>query len=162
MVASVHGQRVVAIDINEAALSRALDLGAEVVIDSGSVEDVPGFIRQTTDGGAHVSLDTLGSQITASNSMLGLRKRGRHVQVGLLSDGPTPVPMDAVIARELEVIGSHGMAAHDYPQLLALIESGRIDPGALVEREISLDEVPEAMAAMNGFVGSGITVATRF
>lgn len=162
MVASAHGARVLAIDINDAALSRARDLGAEVVIDSHSVEDVPGFIRETTGGGADVSLDTLGSPITASNSILGLRKRGRHVQVGLLSDGPTPLPMDVVIARELEVIGSHGMAAHDYPRLLALIESGRIDPGALVEREISLDEVPAALAAMKGFAGSGVTVATRF
>jgi alcohol dehydrogenase len=162
VVASAHGARVLAVDINEAALDKARELGAEVLIDAGSVENVPGLIREATGGGADVSLDTLGSPVTASNSILGLRKRGRHVQVGLLNDGPTPLPMDAVIARELEVVGSHGMAAHDYPQLLALIESGRIDPGALVEREISLDEVPAALAAMREFAGSGVTVAIRF
>jgi alcohol dehydrogenase len=162
MVALALGARVLAVDINDAALGRARDLGAEVLIDAGSVEDVPGLIGEATGGGADVSLDTLGSRITASNSILGLRKRGRHVQVGLLNDGPTPLPMDAVIARELEVVGSHGMAAHDYPQLLALVVSGRIDPGALVESEISLEEVPAALAAMRGFAGSGVTVVTGF
>ncbi len=162
MVASAHGARVLAVDINEAALGRARDLGADVVIEAASTDDVAGLIREITGGGADVSLDTLGSPVTASNSILGLRKRGRHVQVGLLNDGPTPLPMDAVIARELEISGSHGMAAHDYPQLLALIESGRIDPRLLVGREISLDEVPAAFAAMRGFTGSGVTVVNRF
>lgn len=162
MIALAHGARVVAVDINEAALGRARDMGAEVVIDAGSVENVSGLIRETTNGGADVSLDTLGSPTTASNSILGLRKRGRHLQVGLLAEGPTPLPMDAVIARELEIVGSHGMAARDYPQLMSLVESGRIDPGLLVDREISLDEVPAALEAMSGFTGSGVTVATSF
>ena len=162
MIASAHGARVLAVDINEAALGRARDLGAEVVIDAGSVEDVSGVIREATNGGADVSLDTLGSPSTASNSILGLRKRGRHLQVGLLTDGPTPLPMDAIIARELEVIGSHGMAARDYPKILSLIDSGRINPRRLLEREITLDEVPVALRAMRGFSGSGVTVATSF
>jgi alcohol dehydrogenase len=65
--------------------------------------------------------------------------------------------MDLVIARELELLGSHGMAAVAYPEMLALVETGRLRPGDLVTREIGLDEVPVALPAM-GDGGSGVTV----
>jgi alcohol dehydrogenase len=162
MIAVALEARVVAVDIREQALARARDLGAEMTVDGASSEDPAAVIRELTQGGAHLSLDSLGSPATASSSIHSLRKRGRHVQVGLLSDGPTPLPMDAVIARELEILGSHGLAAGDYAELLALIESGRVDPGLLVDREISLDQVPEELIAMRNFSGDGVAVVTRF
>jgi alcohol dehydrogenase len=162
MIASALGARVVAVDVNREALLRAENLGAEHTVDASLTEDVAGLIRSVTDGGAQVSLDALGSPVTASNSVLCLRKRGRHVQVGLLAGGPTPLPMDTVIARELEIVGSHGLGAHDYPQMLDMIESRRIDPGLLLDRELSLDEVPEALISMRDFTGSGIAVVTKF
>jgi alcohol dehydrogenase len=162
MIAAALGMRVVAIDIHVAALRRAQDLGAVAAIDASSTGDIPGLVREITGGGASVSLDTLGSTTTASNSILGLCKHGRHVQVGLLSEASTPLPMGVVVARELEIVGSHGLAAGDYPELLTLIAAGRIDPGLLLQREVSLDEVPEALAAMRGFSGVGVAVVTRF
>ena len=106
-----------------------------------------------TGGGAHVSLDALGSAATATASILSLRRRGRHVQVGLLlgADAAAPLPMGRVIAWELELYGSHGMAAHEYPAMLARIASGALDPARLVGRTIGLDEAPAALAAL----GSG-------
>ena len=80
-------------------------------------------VRDVTSGGAHVSIDAIGAEPAVAASVAGLRKRGRHVQVGLLPDPPR-VPMDLVIARELELLGSHGMAARAYPELLALVEPG--------------------------------------
>ena len=70
------------------------------------------------------------------------------MQVGLLPPGTAvdPVPMHRVISRELEVLGSHGLAAHDYPELLELVTSGRLRPDLLVARTISLDDVPAAFA----------------
>jgi alcohol dehydrogenase len=162
MIASALGARVVAVDVNPEALLRAKSLGVEHTVDASLTEDVAGFIRSVTDGGAQVSLDALGSPVTASNSILCLRKRGRHVQVGLLAGGPTPLPMDAVIARELEIVGSHGLGAHDYPQMLDMIESRQIDPGLLLDRELSLDEVPVALISMRDFAGSGVAVVTKF
>ena len=88
-------------------------------------------VRELTDGGAHVSLDAIGSEAACAASIAGLRKGGRHVQVGLLPEPPR-VPMDLVIGRELELLGSHGMAAHAYPEMLALVAAGRLRPGDLV------------------------------
>src|SRR4051812_31224148 len=114
-------------------------------------------IRDHTGGGAHVSVDAIGSEAACAASGGGLRKRGRHVQVGLLPDPPR-VPMDLVIARELELLGSHGMAAAAYPEMLALVEEGRLRPGDLVTREIGLNEAPAALTAMGEPRHTGVTV----
>jgi alcohol dehydrogenase len=124
--------------------------------------DVPAVVAELTGGGAQVSLDALGAAVTCANSIRSLRLRGRHVQVGLLppAQGRPEVPMDRVIALELQVFGSHGMAAHAYPELLGLIAAGRLDPRRLVTRELALDDAGAALAG----VGSrpGIAVVTSF
>ena len=151
MIAVAAGARVVAIDISEAALGAALELGATATV-SGSAPDVARRVIEVTGGGAGLSIDALGSADTCFNSIAGLRKRGRHVQVGLMvgSDARAPVPMDLVVARELEILGSHGMAAHDYAAMLASIVDGRLDPSRLVGRTITLDEAPAALMSMDG------------
>jgi alcohol dehydrogenase len=150
MVAVASGARVLAIDVSEAALDAARELGATVTLD-GAAPDVVERVKEATDGGAHLSIDALGSPATSWNSIAGLRKRGRHIQVGLMlgEDARAPVPMDLVIARELEILGSHGMAAHDYAVMLDGIAEGRLDPGRLVRRTIGLDETSAALMAMD-------------
>jgi len=150
MVGAALGALVVAVDVSEQALELARDLGASVVLPAGA--DVGAALRDATDGGAHVSLDAVGSPGTAVSSVRSLRRRGRHVQVGLLlGDASTPpLPMDVVVAQELSVHGSHGMPAWQYPALLDLVTSGRIDPSRLVGRVIGLEEAGEALAAMSG------------
>jgi alcohol dehydrogenase len=108
-----------------------------------------------------VSLDDLGSPETCENSVRCLAKRGRHVQVGLLHGEGIPLPMAQVIARELEIFGSHGMQAHRYPELLKLIRDGVLSPGQLITRRLRLDEVPEALAAMGENASAGVTVVDR-
>ncbi len=163
MIARARGARVVAVDIHPGALALATRLGAEVVVNGHSdtsAADVAAQIREATSGGVHVSMDALGSAQTCQDSILSLRKRGRHVQVGLLpaTDG-TPVPMDAVIARELELVGSHGMQAHRYPEMMAHIRAGTLAPQDMVTGHIGLAEVPAALTAMDQFAKAGVTVA---
>jgi D-arabinose 1-dehydrogenase-like Zn-dependent alcohol dehydrogenase len=151
MIAAAVGARVIAVDISEAALSHARDAGAELAVPAGT------DIRELTDGGAHAALDAIGSQAACTASIAGLRKRGRHVQVGLLPEPPR-IPMDLVIARELELLGSHGMAAHGYPEMLALVRAGRLRPGQLVSSRIGLEQAPRALVAMTDASPVGITV----
>lgn len=159
-IAVASGARVVAVDVSRAALEAAKALGAEAVID-GHELDVAGAVVEATGGGAHLSIDALGSVATCIASIRGLRKRGRHVQVGLLlADAATPpIPMDRVVARELEILGSHGMAAHEYPAMLARVADGRLRPDRLVGRTITLEEAPGALVAMGGpAAGAGMTI----
>jgi alcohol dehydrogenase len=161
MVAAALGARPIAVDIGDQALELAARLGAEHVFNAQRVDDVAAAIRELAGRGADVSLDALGSAETAANSIRCLRKRGRHVQVGLLAgDSFQPrLPMELVIARELELYGSHGLAAADYGPLLDLINAGRLDPRRLVSRTITLADVPAALAELGQFAHAGVTVA---
>ncbi|MEU6368267.1 zinc-dependent alcohol dehydrogenase family protein [Streptomyces sp. NPDC046931] len=160
MIAAAAGARVVAVDVSPRALELARQFGAAECVDATRAEDTAAAVRELTGGGAHVSLDALGSPPTCAASVNGLRPRGRHVQVGLLPspDGTTPVPMARVIALELELLGSHGMAAHAYPPLLELVRSGALRPDLLVTSAIPLEASPAALASLGKAPGRGVTV----
>ena len=149
MIAAALGARVVAVDVSEPALRLAKELGAEVVVAGGP--DAAHQVVEATGGGAHVSLDAVGSTDTAVASVCSLRPRGRHVQVGLLlgEHAAPPLPMGVVVARELSIHGSHGMAARDYPPMLELVASGAVRPDRLVGSVIGLADAGAALVAMS-------------
>ena len=159
MIAHAVGAMVIAIDIQSSRLDVAKTLGAVETIDA-SKQSVVSRIREITGRGANVSIDALGSHTTCWNSIECLAKRGRHVQVGLmLGDQANPsIPMGAVIAKELEIYGSHGMQAFEYSRLLAMIETGSLQPSKLISDTVTLDEGAELLTRMNDFPNAAITV----
>lgn len=164
MIANALGAHVTAIDINDETLVLAKQLGAKSVINASNDINVVEAIKEITKGGAHVSMDALGSALTCFNSITGLRKRGKHIQVGLMTgDYKHPkVPMDMVLANELEIIGSHGMQTHKYPEMLKMISDGKLHPDKLIERTITLQEATIALPKMNNFENKGILVIDSF
>jgi alcohol dehydrogenase len=160
MIAAASGARVVAVDISPQALELARKFGAAECIDASATGDVAEAVRELTGGGAHVSLDALGSPATCAASVGSLRRRGRHIQVGLLPSaaGDPVVPMSRVIALELELLGSHGMPAHAYAPMLELVRAGAVRPDLLVTSTIPLSAAPSALAAMGTAPGAGVTV----
>lgn len=160
MIAAASGARVVAVDVAPEALELAREFGAARCVDGTATPDTAAAVRELTGGGAHLSLDALGSPATCAASVNGLRRRGRHVQVGLLPSptGSTPVPLARAIALELELIGSHGMAAHTYPPMLELVRAGALRPDRLVTSRIPLADAPGALAALGRTPGAGVTV----
>lgn len=164
MIARAVGARVVAVDISDDKLELARAFGADAVVNAKRVEDVVGAVKDLTGGGAHVSLDALGSLSTCFNSVANLRKRGKHIQVGLVLGGQNhpPVPMDKVIANELEILGSHGIQAYRYPALMEMIAAGKLHPERLVQKTITLDEALVELVNMDTFASSGVTVITKF
>lgn len=164
MIAKAFGANVVAVDIDDSKLSLAQSLGADFVLNARNVGNVTDTVREITGGGVHVSIDALGSPETCLNSVLSLRKRGKHIQVGIMESGDhlTPLPIDKIIARELEIIGSHGMQAHRFPEMLEMIAQGRLRPDKLIGKTISLDESAQALSEMNTFTSKGITVINAF
>lgn len=149
-IAVALGAQVTAVDVAPAALDLARESGAEAVVPAAGLDDdaLVDAVRAATGGGAHVAVEALGRAATLAVGIRSLRSGGRLVQVGLLVDDPV-VPMGEVIARELAVLGSHGMAAADYPRLLDLVRSGALRPEELVARRIGLDEVPDALLALH-------------
>lgn len=164
MIAAALGANPIGIDISDEKLAFARECGAIATVDASGSKPVVEAVREITKGGAHVSIDALGHPTTCFNSIQNLRRRGRHVQVGLmLGEQATPrIPMARVIGHELEIYGSHGMQAWRYDAILSMIEVGQIAPGKLIGRRISLDEGIEALVTMDKSDTLGMSVITHF
>jgi len=160
MIGVALGARVIGVDITRSALERASAFGAAETVDSTGLsrQEILNAIRRVAPDGVDVSVEALGRAETTATAISALGIRGRHVQIGLLAEDPR-IPMPAVIAKELTLLGSHGMAAHAYPALLDLVAAGRLRPQELIESRIGLADVPAAMKAMHaGTWTGGVTV----
>lgn len=164
-IALASGARVVATDVSPAARELATAVGAERAVAALTPEEV----TEVTGGGAHVTIDAVGSLATAREAITALRPRGRYVQVGLLTPAAGSAQsaaagaaaqdiLAAVVAREIDVLGSHGMAAHAYPALMALVSSGRLDPGRLLTHRVDLAGAGSALMTMGD--RAGVTIVT--
>ena len=164
MIACALGAKVVAVDLSDDKLAHAMQLGAVASVSARSMKSTADAIRELTDGGAHVSVDAIGDAGVCRDSIDSLRKRGRHVQIGLMvGDNARPeIPMGKVLSNELEILGSHGMQAHRYGEMLDMISDGRLAPEKLIGRLISLEESIDVLVSMNAFATRGVTVITEF
>lgn len=164
MIANALGANVIAVDIDDAKLNMARQLGAVATVNGAAVVDVAEAVMEISKGGAHVSLDALGHPVTCVNSIRCLRKLGKHIQVGLLlAEHAAPsIPMSRVIGDELEIIGSHGMQAFRYDAMLAMMMSGKLAPEKLLGRTISLEDSIDALTGIDTSTTVGVTVVTGF
>lgn len=162
-IAKATGAEVYAVDINNEKCQRAEEVGASHAINS-KTEDPVEVIRELTGGGVHVSMDALGHTGTSLQGIQSLRKRGKHIQVGLMTGAhaQTAVPMDKIIAHELEILGSHGMQAAKYPEMFEFIRSRGIDLNKMIGYRGALSEVPELLPRMKETPQAGITVIDNF
>lgn len=160
-VAASRGARVIAVDTAPEPLALAAAAGAQETVLAGpsTVDEV----IARTGGGAHVTVDAVGSAAILRDAVLSLRRRGRHIQIGLLppAAGRPEVPMGRVIGWELDLLGSHGMAASDYPELLADIVSGELSLAALGApgEPMSLAEAAVALPLIGTSASPGLAVA---
>lgn len=163
MIASALGASVVAVDISDEKLDLARSVGAVATINVTKQQNVIENVIDMTKGGADVSIDALGNPTTCFNSIANLKKRGKHIQVGLMAGDHrhAPIPMDRVIANELEILGSHGIQAHKYSHILEMIRTGKLHPEKLIGKTIRLEESLDELVTMDNFSGVGVTVIDR-
>ncbi|EWH28583.1 zinc-dependent alcohol dehydrogenase family protein [Pseudomonas aeruginosa] len=164
MIAEALGANTIAIDIADDKLELARALGAARTINARQVDNVASAIADLTGGGAHVSVDALGSVVTCRNSIESLRKRGKHLQVGLLAgDQALPaIPMGRVVLKELQLLGSYGLQPHKYGDMLAMIEAGKLKPEKLIGRTVTLEEATTILPKMDSFQERGVAIIDRF
>ncbi|KNG94880.1 zinc-dependent alcohol dehydrogenase family protein [Pseudaestuariivita atlantica] len=164
MIAKALGAKVVAVDISDAALGMAGDLGADLCV-SAAEGDVAARVRALTGGGAHVSVDALGITATFDASLRSLRKLGRHVQIGMPVGAHETVPLpllELVYARQLTLHGTRGMGAAGFDRLLDLYAQGALPLDRLITARIPLSQAGRALAAMDAAQPPGITLITDF
>ncbi len=159
MIADALGANTIAVDIQDEKLEFARSIGATATVNAKKENPVEA-IKEITKGGADLSIEALGHPECCFNSISSLRKRGKHIQVGLLEaeDKNTAIPMNLVIARELEIIGSHGMQAYKYKEMLEMIRQEKLKPQKLIGKTVSLEDAIGELMNMNNFSGTGVTV----
>lgn len=163
-IATAVGAQVIAVDIQGDALERARELGATHLIDANIADPVEA-VKTLTRGGAQVSIDALGIATTCRNSVLSLRKMGRHVQLGHTTRneaGYVALPIDVILLNELRLFGTFGMQGQRYGTMLAMCESGVLEPGKVVSRTVGLEEITGVLEAMGDYHTTGIVVVDRF
>jgi D-arabinose 1-dehydrogenase-like Zn-dependent alcohol dehydrogenase len=163
-IASALGCRVIGVDVNQENLNLAKTMGAAHVINSRDTAPVD-RVKQITGGGAAVSVDALGITATCVDGILSLTKGGRHLQLGITTKaeaGYIKVPMDLLVYNELQIVGSLGMAAHRFDAMLPMVVDGKLTPGKMVSREISLSEVEGVFESMSRSANTGTFVVTQF
>jgi D-arabinose 1-dehydrogenase-like Zn-dependent alcohol dehydrogenase len=162
-IASALGARVVAVSRSQEKLDLARRLGAEHTVVAGP--DAAAEVVSLTDGGAHVSIDALGSRDTMLPALMSLRTRGRHLRLGISNkteQGEVPIPVDVLVFRELTIVGSWGMQAARYPEMLDLIATGKVNPSLLVGETVALEDTSRVIESMVSYDTVAMPVITRF
>jgi D-arabinose 1-dehydrogenase-like Zn-dependent alcohol dehydrogenase len=161
-ICTALGANVIAVSRTAEKLSFAKELGAVATVnasDGKSAEE----ITELTSGGAHVSVDALGDADTTIPAVLCLRPRGRHLRLGTSSQkqgGSIPLPVDMFVFRELQFIGSFGMQAARYPDMLRMVESGKLHPGKLVRGTVPIEQASSVLTDMTNYNTVGMHVIT--
>jgi D-arabinose 1-dehydrogenase-like Zn-dependent alcohol dehydrogenase len=163
-IASALGANVIAVDIDDRKLTMARELGAQFAVNAAK-DKAPEAVQQISQGGVHVSIDALGEAVTCINSIMSLRSRGRHLQIGLTTmkeKGQVAIPIDMLVTRELSVIGTIGMQPPRYPTMLRMVESGKLRPGRMVGRTVAIEEASDVLSSMTQYGTIGVTVINKW
>ena len=165
MIAKALGANVIGIDINRLALKKAMEVGADIILDPTKCKNIWQEVRELTKGGVDVSLDALGQEVTFQNSLRSLRKLGRHIQIGMPVSNNTIVSLpllELVYSRQLKIIGTRGMAASGFSSLMTMINNGSINIDRLITRKLKLSQLPEEMLQFGQKSETGITIINNF
>jgi D-arabinose 1-dehydrogenase-like Zn-dependent alcohol dehydrogenase len=163
-IATAMGARVIAVDLDDRKLELARQAGASEVINGKNTDPVKA-VMDLTHGGADVSVDALGIAATCRNAVLSLRKRGRHVQIGLTTQGEkgeVALPVDQIVFKEIQFTGSLAIQSFRYPAILSMVERGRLAPRKLISETIPLEKAFGVIEQMSKFENAGISVINQF
>lgn len=163
-IANSMGAQVIAVDVDEGKLSMAKAEGAVATVNAKD-EDAPRAIKEMTNGGADASFDALGIKDTLLNSVMGLRKGGRHVQIGLTTQaegGQVSLPIDLMVLTEITFMGTVGNPNQHYPAMLNMIAQGKLNPERLVTRTVPIEECGPVLESMTNFGTQGFCVIDRW
>lgn len=161
MIAAALGAYAIGIDPRPQARQLALDAGATLVFDPDEARE---RLPQVDGEGPHVTMDAVGDPGVVAEAVASLRRRGRHVQVGLLpgAGGFGEVAAAKVVAQELSIVGSHGISPTGLEAVLALTAKGELRPDRLIGRRVDLAGGVEVLTHLAEDPSLGITVITQF
>ena len=148
-VASAAGASVIAVDIVDNKLDMAKKLGAQHTINASDKEDKALLkeIRTLTGGGADIAIEAIGNPKTIELASAAVKAGGLHCQVGYTRHS---VPMNAgrLMFREIEIKGSLGCRPVDYPNIIEMVKTGKIQLEPVVTHKFKLEDIDKAFDLM--------------
>ncbi|SFH78336.1 alcohol dehydrogenase catalytic domain-containing protein [Albimonas pacifica] len=167
-IAAAMGALVVAIDTKDSALDASRAMGASHTINSSGL--TPEEVRESLNAlvgsrGADVAIDAMGGRNSTLTSLHALAKGGRLCVAGLTTQddqGEVALPIDLMVFREWSLVGTLGNPHADYPELLRLVDSGKLQPSRLITEEVALGDVQSIFDRMPTFETEGFVVVTDF
>lgn len=152
-MAAAAGGQVIAVDLLEQKLVWAKQLGAVATINASQVERVDKEIRRLSSGGVDVAFEAIGLPVTQEAAFASTRNGGRLVLVGY-SSKPMTLNSGRTMYREMEIVGSLGCPASEYPKVIELARTGKIKVKELVTAHFPLAQINEAFDTLRR--GEGI------
>jgi alcohol dehydrogenase len=147
---------IIAIDLADARLAKALDFGADVVINNGSEDAVARVMELTGGRGVDAAIEAVGVPETFELCAELIRPLGRVANVGVHGCAAT-LHLETLWIRNVTI--TTGLVdTFATPRLLQLVESGRLDPTPFATHRFSLDET---MAAYDVFADAATTHALK-
>ncbi len=136
--------RVYVVDIMEKRLQKALELGADGIID-GSRTDAAEEVKKLTDGrGCDLAVETAGTQVTTVQAIHMVKKGAVIVLVGYSKSGEMTLPMSLALDKEL-TFKTVFRYRHIYPMAIDAVAAGKVNLKGIVTDVFGLDEVQKAM-----------------
>lgn len=137
---AVGASKIFVSDISESRLKKAKEIGATHIFDARE-KDIPEKIKELTGFGVDVYIDAAGVQASFNTGISSLRNGGTAVLVALFAKEVIHDALNQSL-RELTIKGIIGYR-NIFPQVIALIDSGRMPVEKLITSIISLDEIVE-------------------
>ena len=139
-------QRIVMLGRHESRLALARQFGATDVVTARGEEAVA-EVRELTSGGVDAALECVGNQQSFETALGVVRDGGRVGYVGVPA-GVKGVNLGSIFRRNIGIVGGIAPARAYIPELLEDVLAGRLDPGPVLDRSYSLDDVPQAYQDM--------------
>jgi S-(hydroxymethyl)glutathione dehydrogenase / alcohol dehydrogenase len=144
--------RIIAVDPVELKRKTSEQLGATDLVDPGAGDPVEQVKALTGGRGVDYAFEVIGLPETVQQAFLSARRGGTVVVVGMPRiESQVTLPGFPLFYEEKKILGClYGSAQvrRDFARLIGLVETGRLDIGAMVSRRIKLDEVNDAFRAM--------------
>lgn len=136
--------KVYTVDIMEKRLQKALELGADGVINAGQADAVE-EVRKLTDGkGCDLVIETAGTQATTVQAIRMTKKGAAIVLVGYSKSGEMTLPMSLALDKEL-TFKTVFRYRHIYPMAIDAVAAGKVNLKGIVTDIFTLDEIQKAM-----------------
>lgn len=143
--ACAAGAQVVAIDIADAKLKLAKELGAKFTLNPSNVEEKPFLkeLKSITHGGPEIAFEVIGMKPVMELAYKAVRTGGRLVLVGYTHED-IAINAGRMMYREMEILGSLGCRPVDYPKIIGMIQTGRIQLKRVVTHRLPLEKINDA------------------